>query len=103
MLPAKTRGRTPGFRMSNEHRLKIQRSLVLTRLIQHVEGHCEMSATQVTAGLGLLRKCLPDLTSVSLSGDGEGGAITVEIRRFSDPAGLISAGPSGGKLIEHLP
>jgi hypothetical protein len=101
MLPAK-RGRTPGFRMSNEHRLKIQRSAVLNALIEHVEGRREMSATQVTAGLGLLRKCLPDLSSVTMSGDGEGGAITVEIRRFSDAAGLISAGPSG-PMIEHEP
>jgi hypothetical protein len=40
-------------------------------LIEHVEGRRDMSSTQVTAGLGLLKKCLPDLQSVELSGDAE--------------------------------
>jgi DNA mismatch repair protein MutH len=54
--------------MSDEHRVKIQNSNVLRALIDHVEGKREMSATQVTAGLGLLRKVLPDLASVEHSG-----------------------------------
>lgn len=67
------RGRKPGFVMSPEHRAKIQRSQILKALIEHAEGKREMSATQVTAGLGLLKKCLPDLSSVALTGaDGEG-------------------------------
>jgi hypothetical protein len=41
-------------------------------LIEHVEGRREMSATQVQAGLGLLRKVLPDMTAAEISGaDGE--------------------------------
>jgi hypothetical protein len=63
------RGRKPGFRMSDEHRLKIQNSNVLNVLIQHAEGQREMSASQVTAGIALLRKVLPDLQAVELSGD----------------------------------
>ncbi len=63
------RGRQPGFRMSPEHRDKIKKSNILNALIEHVEGKREMSATQVTAGLGLLKKCLPDLQSVELTGD----------------------------------
>lgn len=65
------RGREPGFRMSNEHRLKIQKSNVLNVLMQHAEGKREMTATQVQAGLGLLKKVLPDLNSVTISGDEE--------------------------------
>lgn len=63
------KGRTAGFRMSNDHRTKIANSQVLKCLIEHAEGKREMSATQVTAGLGLLKKCLPDLSSVEISGD----------------------------------
>lgn len=52
--------------MSGAHRVKIQNSNILNALIEHVKGQREMSATQVTAGLGLLRKVLPDLASVTV-------------------------------------
>lgn len=86
------RGRTPGFVMSNEHRDKIKNSNILTALIEHVEGKRDMSATQVTAGLGLLKKALPDLQAVEHSGriggdkdvsemtDNELAALTARIR-----------------------
>jgi hypothetical protein len=57
------RGRQPGFRMSEEHRVKIQNSNILNALIEHVEGKRDMSATQVSAGIGLLRKVMPDLAA----------------------------------------
>ena len=63
-----SRGRKAGFVMPEEHRVKIRNSNILNALIEHVEGKREMSATQVSAGLGLLRKCLPDLTNVEVSG-----------------------------------
>ena len=63
MAGAGKRGRSPGFEMSAEHRVKIQNSNVLRALIEHVEGKREMSATQVTAGVALLRKVLPDLSA----------------------------------------
>lgn len=66
------RGRQAGFRMSNEHRDKIQKSNVLNALIEHAEGKREMSASQVTAGLGLLKKCLPDLQNVQITGEDDG-------------------------------
>lgn len=66
------RGRSPGFKMSEEHRVKIKNSNILNALIEHVEGKREMSSTQVTAGLGLIKKVLPDIASVELTGrDGE--------------------------------
>jgi hypothetical protein len=34
-----------------------------------------MSPTQVSAGLGLLKKCLPDLATVTIQGDEEGGPL----------------------------
>lgn len=69
MAAQKNRGRQPGFTMSDAHRVKIQNSNILSALIAHAEGEREMSATQVSAGLGLLRKCLPDLSAVEHSGD----------------------------------
>lgn len=82
------RGRKPGFRMSEEHRVKIQNSNILNALVEHVEGKREMSATQVSAGLGLLRKVMPDLAQTTLE-NGEDGAFQVvqRIERIiADPA-----------------
>lgn len=73
------RGRSP-YRMSEEHRDKIRNSNILSNLIAHVEGSREMTATQVSAGLGLLKKCLPDLQSVTVSGDDEADAINIVAR-----------------------
>lgn len=70
---AKKRGREPGIKLTDAHRAKIQRSNILNALIEHVEGKREMSATQVTAGLGLLRKSLPDLSQTSVEHGGQGG------------------------------
>jgi hypothetical protein len=63
------RGREPGFRMSEEHRTKIQNSRILRVLIDHVEGREEISPSRVTAALGLLKKVLPDLQTVTIGGD----------------------------------
>lgn len=63
------RGRKPGFRMSEEHRVKIQNSNILNALLEHVTGDRDMSSTQVSAGIALLKKTLPDLSAVEVSGD----------------------------------
>ena len=70
------RGRKPGVQLTDEHRDKIRKSNILTALIEHAEGTRDMSSTQVTAGLGLLKKALPDLSSVTVEGTGEDGEIT---------------------------
>lgn len=80
------RGRAPGFRMDPSHRVKIQNSNVLNALIEHVEGKRDMSATQVTAGVALLKKVLPDLTANDHTNDG--GA-------FEFPAQIILRAASG--------
>jgi hypothetical protein len=54
--------------MSVEHRGKIQNSNILNALIEHTEGKREMSASQVSAGLGLLKKVMPDLSATTISG-----------------------------------
>lgn len=57
--------------MSAAHRDKIKNSNILNALIEHVEGEREMSASQVSAGLGLLRKVMPDLASTDVTSGGE--------------------------------
>lgn len=42
-------------------REKIRASQLVNRLENHVLGDLELTATQVTAALGLLKKCVPDL------------------------------------------
>lgn len=90
------RGRKAGFVMSDEHRAKIQNSFILSRLIRHVEGKIELSATQVTAGLGLLRKIMPDLAAVAHSG-------TVDVQSAKamtdDELAAIAALASGTRAI----
>ena len=49
-------------------RSKIQASQLINRLTDHVLNNLEMSATQVNAALGLLKKTLPDLKQIELSG-----------------------------------
>lgn len=73
------RGRKPGFKMSDEHRVKIQNSNILNALIEHTEGKREMSSTQVTAGLGLLDRVLPKLATTTIEGTGDQGQIVQEI------------------------
>lgn len=51
-------------KLSSDHRDKIRNSNILNALIEHVEGRREMSSTQVTAGVALLKKVMPDLSSV---------------------------------------
>lgn len=76
-------GRKPGFTMTDEHRQKIANSRILTCLIQHAEGTQEMSPSQVTAGLGLLKKVLPDLQAVQHSGE-DGGALVIRVTLGGD-------------------
>ena len=57
------------YTMSNEHRGKIQNSNILKCLMEHAVGERELTASQVSAGLGLLKKVMPDLSSVELSGE----------------------------------
>ena len=60
--------------LGERHRERLRQSNILTRLIMHVEGTLkdhrgqpiEMSPSQVTAAIALLKKFLPDLQAVSI-------------------------------------
>lgn len=73
-----------GHKLTMDHRLKIENSHILNRLIRHAEGVEEMKQTEVTAGLALLKKVLPDLQAITHeTGDG-GFHVTIgsEVRRL---------------------
>lgn len=61
--------RTRKIRHDDETRAKIRTSQLINRLEGHVLGNVELSATQVSAALGLLRKTLPDMSNVEHSGE----------------------------------
>lgn len=90
------RGRKPGFVMSNEHREKIRNSNILNALVEHVEGKRDMSSTQVTAGVALLKKVMPDLQSTALTGADGGPVLFARAEEMTDDelAAVIS-GTSG--------
>lgn len=53
----------PSYEKTRE---KIKTGQLITRLLNHALGKNKMTTTQVTAGLGLLRKALPDLSNVEM-------------------------------------
>ncbi len=61
-MPARTRR----IAVDDNTRAKIQTTQIAKRLTKHILGELDMTATQVTAALGLLRKTLPDLAAVEL-------------------------------------
>jgi len=81
-----TRGRKPGFKLTDEHRAKIANSNILNALLEHVEGTREMSGTQVTAGLGLLRKVLPDYAVTQIE-NSEQGAFEIVVNIGGNASG----------------
>lgn len=52
----------------SETRARIKASQLINSLSNHVFGKNEMVPSQVTAGLGLLRKVLPDLSNTEVTG-----------------------------------
>ncbi|MEO1538494.1 MAG: hypothetical protein AAFR73_12275 [Pseudomonadota bacterium] len=65
--------------MSHTHRDKIKNSNILNALVEHVEGQRDMTSTQVTAGIALLKKIMPDLASTDITSDGEKVQMPTEI------------------------
>lgn len=57
------------IRHDEETRAKIKSAQIINRLHGHVMGELELSATQVSAGLGLLRKTIPDLSQAEIKSE----------------------------------
>lgn len=60
--------RTRKLRHDDETRARIQTSQIINRLEDHIFKGVDMSRTQVTAAVALLKKTVPDLASTELSG-----------------------------------
>jgi hypothetical protein len=63
----------------DEMRRRIRSTLLLKALEDHVLEGAEMSATQIRAAETLLRKTIPDVSSVALTGP-EGGPVQTVTR-----------------------
>lgn len=50
-------------------RAKIQTTQIIKRLMGHVLGEIKLEPSQITAALGLLKKTLPDLSALEVSGE----------------------------------
>lgn len=61
-------------------REKIRASQLVNVLEEHVLEGREMSKSQVSAALGLLKKCIPDLQSTTLSGGEDENGVREPIR-----------------------
>ena len=87
------RGRKPGFVMTDEHRSKIANSQILNRLIACAEGKIEMTPTEASVALGLMRKVMPDMATVEHSGS----VSVIPAAQLSDDelAGIAAGGGEG--------
>jgi len=82
-------------------RSMIKSSNVLKKLISHANGDCPLEPSQVTAGIALMRKVLPDLTSSEVTGE--------VVHRFAMVPQVmpkeqwLATRGDPSKLIEHQP
>jgi hypothetical protein len=59
--------RTKKIRHDDETRAKIQAAMIIDRLQKGLKGEIDLNAQQVSIGLGLLRKVLPDLAQTDMN------------------------------------
>lgn len=52
--------------LTEQWRGKIQTAMLINRLQDHVKGDVELTKSQVSAAIGLLRKTAPDLSSTTI-------------------------------------
>ena len=89
--PRLPRGRPLGAQLSADHRKQIAATQILRRLNSFClcdpdnpkPGDIRMTRTQVHVALALLRKVLPDLASVEVSGNPD-KPLSIQVVRFTD-------------------
>lgn len=74
-------------RQVDSHRASIGIGVILDRLQKHTQGKLDMSSTQVRAAEILLRKTIPDLSSIEHSTDPENPLISRVEQHIIDPKG----------------
>lgn len=72
-------------RHQDEIREKIRASQLVNALENHVLGKRKMKPTQVTAALGLLKKCVPDLAHTTLANPDGSAIFGKVVREVVDP------------------
>lgn len=82
---------TPNKRQQDQTRAAIKTTQLIKRLQCYALGEkgdqgetVDLDANKLRAIEVLLRKSLPDLSTVTLQGDEEGGPVVLEIVRFAD-------------------
>lgn len=95
-MPRKPTGGVHGVRLNPQQDERSRSAIKTTKIIQRLncfvlnedwEGRkVEMTAQQVNAANILLRKTIPDLSSIEVGGDG-GGPLVVQILKYSDVVG----------------
>lgn len=83
-------GRSAGFRHNENTRARIKASHIINRLaadFNRKDGSKTPALTdaQIKIGFGLLRKVLPDLQGIVLSGDADNPVVTKIIEEVVDP------------------
>ena len=71
----------PAFEKTRE---KIRSTQLVNALMDHVlgkNGREDMKPTQITAALGLLKKVLPDMQAIGLTGDENNPVVITQIQR----------------------
>lgn len=76
MAPRKSHARKTKT-LTDDWKRKIQTSMIINRLSDHINGKVELNGSQVTAALGLLKKTAPDLSSVAVGQDEDKGPIQI--------------------------
>jgi hypothetical protein len=83
---------------SDEIRAKIQASVIIGFLTEHIHGKREMTQTQVRSAEILLRKSVPDLSSVDMNVSGSVETLTPEqIDAQIEAAQARLAAPNGNR------
>ena len=75
----------------DEVRARIQAIQLVNRLTDHALGNCEMTSSQVRAIEILLKKSIPDLSSVELTGDPENPLHVVGMTKEQRDAAVAAA------------
>lgn len=75
----------------DEVRARIQTSQLINRLTDHALGHVELTPTQVRAIEILLKKSIPDLSSIELTGDPENPVHLVGMTKEQRDAAVAAA------------
>ena len=84
-MPARNR---PG--LSENTRKRIQTTMLVKRLEEHILGDVELSATQVRGIEVLLKKTLPDLSAIHSTSDEEAQTLDEWLNELPDPESTSS-------------